>query len=132
VTDNLLKPINLPPDQLKNLLNVLDEVGGQCSKKNLRRSKRTRYRTVRAVVHVLDHRGEEEISFCAPTRNLSSGGMAFLHKQMLPVEQRLKIEIPILEEQPLAVMARVARCQHVKGMIHEIGVEFLGVVNPAD
>ena len=48
-----------------------------------------------------------------------------LTKQMLAPNQLLRIEIPLLDGQVLQTPARVARCRHIKGMLHEVGVEFL-------
>jgi hypothetical protein len=76
---------------------------------------------------VITGRDEPSPCFWGPTRNISAGGLAFLHRQALAVGQELEVDIPLLDRQVLCVEARVVRCRHVKGMVHEIGVEFLGI-----
>jgi hypothetical protein len=120
--------LGLTPDQLTALLDELDEASKDPSFSK-RRSPRKPFRSVNVRVHVLNTKADGDVSFYVPTRNLSLHGLAFLHHHMMPVDQTLRLEIPFRKGYVVQLLARVARCRHVRGMIHEIGVEFTGKVN---
>lgn len=122
--DNQLRSVGLTGDTLQSLLNTLDQASASPSRQK-RRSPRLPYRSLQVLVHVLDHHRESVVSFRVATRNISAHGLAFLRNQMLAPNQLLKIEIPLLDGQVLQTLARVAQCRHIKGMLHEVGVEFL-------
>jgi hypothetical protein len=123
-----LSPVALPPGDLQKVLDALDAAGGSgLPARDDRRSRRLSYRSLEVVIRVITGRDEPSPCFWGPTRNISAGGLAFLHRQALAVGQELEVDIPLLDRQVLCVEARVVRCRHVKGMVHEIGVEFLGI-----
>ncbi len=124
-TDSQFHSEGLTAQQLQDLLNALD-AASPAPDRQKRRSRRLPFRRLRLRVQVLDQHGKITTSFRVPTRNVSSHGLAFLHKQMLAPGQMLKIEIPVLDSEVIHVQARVARCRHLKGMLHEVGVEFVG------
>lgn len=127
--NNQIRPIRLTEEQLKGLLDHLDGAAAK-PEKEVRRSDRVSYRALNVTVHVLSG-SEISTSFQVPTRNLSASGLAFLHKQMLGIQQRLQIEIPLVDERTLTVVAEVVRCRHVQGMVHEIGVRFQSLADEA-
>ena len=118
--------LGLTQAQLRSLLDELDQAGGDESTLQKRRSPRKPFRSVNVLISMLDSHGDPEISFRVLTRNISLHGLAFLHHQMIPVEQLLQVEIPFRKGYTVRLLARVAHCRHVRGMIHEIGVEFKG------
>lgn len=83
-------------------------------------------------VRVLDDHQREESTFHTTTRNISSSGLAFLHKQMLPPGKRLVLSVPLLDQRTVHLAASVVHCRHVRGMVHEIGVKFLQFVDQPD
>ena len=118
--------LGLTQAQLRSLLDELDQAAGDESTPQKRRSPRKPFRSVNVLISMLDSHGDPEISFRVLTRNISLHGLAFLHHQMIPVEQLLQVEIPFRKGYTVRLLARVAHCRHVRGMIHEIGVEFKG------
>ena len=102
-TDKQLTSTALTGDELKALLDALDATQG-APQHQRRRHRRLPYRSLRVGVEVLDQ-----------------------HGQALVPGQLLRLEIPLLDDQVLVTAARVARCHHLKGMLHEIGVEFQGL-----
>ena len=133
-SDNYVQSMSLPANQLRALLDSLDDIGTSSSsnKADARRHRRLRYRTRRATVRVLEKPSDRETVFNATTRNISSRGLAFLHKQMMPLGKRLMLSIPLLDDQTIQVLAEVAHCRHVRGMIHEIGIRFLQLEKDSD
>ncbi|GJM19347.1 MAG: hypothetical protein DHS20C14_15600 [Phycisphaeraceae bacterium] len=59
-----------------------------------------------------------------PTRNLSAGGVGFLHRSYLHVGTRFRIRLTDLSGQVHNVEGAVAWCRYVSAMVHEIGGEF--------
>jgi hypothetical protein len=111
-------------EQIQSLLNTLD-AAQRVPIEEARRAARLTYRSLEVCVEVLNIRGEVLFGFCVPTRNISATGIAFLHKQMLTPGAKLHVDIPLLDERSIKVCARVMRCRHITGMVHEVGVEFL-------
>jgi hypothetical protein len=124
-TEQQFALLGLTQNQLNSLLDELDHASAGVPP-DQRRSPRTSFRSVNVHVRLLDSMGRPEVSFRVPTRNISLHGLAFLHHHMLPIDQLLHIEIPFKKGYVVQLLARVARCRHVRGMIHEIGVEFKG------
>ncbi len=57
-------------------------------------------------------------------RNLSCGGISLLHNSYLHVGGKVTVTLPHPETGPMAIGGYITRCNHVKGVIHEIGVKF--------
>ena len=129
-TDNCTPSLSLAPGLLRSLLDSLDRANQQTGEGHeSRRHRRLKYRTPLMLVRVLDDHQREESVFQTTTRNISSSGLAFLHKQMLPPGKRLILTIPLLDDQTAHLAATVVHCRHIRGMIHEIGVSFLKFVD---
>ncbi|MBI4579924.1 MAG: PilZ domain-containing protein [Planctomycetes bacterium] len=123
-SENKIRSVRLPDDQLAILLDALDRQDGRKAAE-LRRHKRMSFRTAKVVLHVLDNLDTVECSFRVAARNISANGMAFVHGQMLPPGKRALVEIPRKHNDPLHVLGQVAHCRHIGGMVHEVGLRFL-------
>lgn len=65
-------------------------------------------------------------------RNLSSTGIGFLHSSFIHNGTLCTVHLPDLEGNIHPTMAKVVRCQHFKGIVHEIGLLFLKPINIRD
>lgn len=126
VTEQQFGLLGLTNEQLNALLDDMDKACKETTARENRRSVRRPFRSVNVRVSILDNAAKETITFKVPTRNISLHGLAFLHHHMLQVGQMLRIQIPFRKGYTVELLARVARCRHVSGMIHEIGAEFKG------
>lgn len=126
--DKCIQSIRLSDQQVSAVLNLLDSKE-ESSQQELRRFKRTSFRTRKVLLHVLDGHHGLESSFRVVARNLSMDGLGFIHGQMLPPGKRVLVQIPRKGTDLLNVLAKVAHCRHVKGMIHEVGLKFLAFGN---
>ena len=63
-------------------------------------------------------------SMLLPLRNISAGGLSFLHRSMLHVGTTAAITIPHSNGKSLQRAGRVVRSRHVSGMVYEIGLQF--------
>lgn len=119
-------PINslrLTDPELRQILDRLDKAEAEGEHHSERRADpRLRYRVRHLVVHV--NQGGAEVAFVVPSRNISRGGMAFLHRRMLHVDTPCRVQVMLPGGEWLRVTARVVRCQHVNGVLHEIGLQF--------
>lgn len=61
------------------------------------------------------------------SRNLSTGGLAFLTRQIFYVNQHLVISHELNEKEPLMVLARVCFCRPVDMTVFEVGLAFITV-----
>jgi len=61
------------------------------------------------------------------SRNLSTGGLAFLSRKLFYVEQHLIISHELKENTPLLVLAKVCFCRTVDKGIQEVGLAFSAI-----
>lgn len=121
---SIVESVRLSDDELTKLYEELDgqEVQGMSE---ARRHQRMNFRSRRVVIHVLDNHDSIEASFRVVSRNISAGGLGIIHGQMLTVGKRLLVQLP-RDSDRLNLVGQVAHCRHIKGMLHEVGIQFLG------
>lgn len=80
--------------------------------------------------HILVYLGEEgrEVAYQAPTRNISVGGLSFLHGYMISPGQEIRLRFPGPGWSTRDVTARGCHCRRLEGRICEVGVRW---VNPS-
>lgn len=57
-------------------------------------------------------------------RNLSAGGMSLLHSAFVYPNTKVLVRLPGVSAGFVDVRGKVARCLHVQGRVHEVGVQF--------
>ncbi len=115
--------VKLKDPELLRVLDRLDQNEAEEGERAERRADpRIRYRIRHLVVHI--NQSGSVVAFLVPSRNISRRGIAFLHRQMLHVDTPCRVAVVLPEGEWLSVSARVVRCQHVEGMLHEIGLQF--------
>lgn len=122
----LRRPLQIIPAAMDGefLQEVLDELdtARTITKHERRKFARHLHRCLRVVLIVSEVGGE--VAFVVATRNVSQGGVCFLHRQMMYSGEQCKLVFPLQEGKHLLVPARTIRCQHIRGVLHEIGVRF--------
>jgi len=93
-----------------------------------RRHERYRYR-VRRICVTLFHDGEEATLFVS-ARNLSAGGVAFLHTNPIDIGTHCQVRLVDRHTQDQHVTGAIARCRYVKAEVYEIGVRFDETIDP--
>ncbi|MEK6702186.1 MAG: response regulator [Planctomycetota bacterium] len=58
-------------------------------------------------------------------RNISCGGMSLLHNSFVHTGTRVTVKLSTPSGDIIESEGTIVRCQHVRGMVHEIGVKFL-------
>ncbi|MCW5765957.1 MAG: response regulator transcription factor [Phycisphaeraceae bacterium] len=66
------------------------------------------------------------------TRNLSNRGIGLLHSAYVHLGTPCVVHLPLIGGGVAPVPGKVIRCRHVRGQIHEVGVQFDGSINPRE
>jgi len=115
--------VRLDPAALESLLDRLDSREQAFRGPNRRQRPRLRYRGRTACVQFLEEAGVSKI-FEAPTRNLSRGGLAFLHGGFVHTRVCCRLRLLSRHRKWVFFEGRVARCRYIDGRVHDIGVRF--------
>lgn len=121
-----IRSVRVDKALLRRILDALDSSG--CNfELNKRRHERLSYRGRQVILYT--KQTERDVAFIVPTRNISRGGMSFLHGQMMHIGQACTVDLATNDGNWLSVDGVVVRCRHIRGMIHEIGLKFNGLVS---
>lgn len=123
--------IGVPTRELSSLMDRLDERGSGGEAAAKRTHSRWPFRQT-SVRFVLDHPGGTKAEFQVACRNLSRGGSAVLHSAYVHVGTGCQLFMPRLDSKPVGVPGKIVRCQHVQGLVHELGVRFEEPLNLAE
>lgn len=117
-----LNTLGLGPRELHAVLDFLDEQdrGGGSVRREF---SRWAYRATSVRVS-LEHPGGTATTLYMAGRNLSRGGASLLHNTFVHSGTRCEVELPRVGMRPLVVQGTVVRCQHRRGVLHEVGVRF--------
>lgn len=63
-------------------------------------------------------------------RNISPGGLAFLHNQPAGIQTRCRVWLLDKSQQAHACEGTIVRCDHVLGQVHEIAVQLDRRIDP--
>lgn len=122
--------IGLTGKALDSLLHDLDggSEGGAHAKREF---VRWPHRLDRVFLKVRQPGGQEAV-IRVVCRNLSRGGMAILHNAYMHPKSKCAVVLPHLLNGPTVVEGTVVRCQHRRGVIHEVGIRFAQSINVRD
>jgi len=111
-----------PLADAKLLLDSLDETAGRDAGAADRRTARQTWRKPLKVT--VTHPGGNTRSVEVVTRNLSCGGLSFLHDGFLHTGTRCDLQLTTTDGAWVDVHATVVRCRYVAGRVHEINLSF--------
>jgi len=127
----IVQTVRLDDARLFELLDRLDANQGGAAR-NRRRHERFSYRTKVLVVHIKQPGSGSPVAYLAPARNLSAGGVAFLHGGFLHKGTLCVADLLTVHGRRQRVAGDVVACRHVDGSVHEIGVKFREEIDPAN
>ncbi|MHC4063772.1 MAG: PilZ domain-containing protein [Planctomycetota bacterium] len=128
--------VDLDQEELDRLLDQLDEAAlpYESAEPDRRTHDRKRCRTTMVLVAVTQEGVEEH--FAIPVRNVSPGGISFLHRSALQRGSPCFVRISLAGGRWCQTTGKVARCWHVTGTVYEIGLQFYQTMDtsrlPAD
>ncbi|MEN0020678.1 MAG: response regulator [Planctomycetota bacterium] len=73
----------------------------------------------------ITHPGGSESEVSVACRNLSAGGIGFLHNTYLHPESSVAVILPHPSRGDVELVGSVVRCQHRQGKVHDVAVRFL-------
>ncbi len=112
--------LRLEDAEVEEILHSLESSDGDRSGRGVRA---TRY--IFGLQVKLTQPGGSAIERRVVTRNVSTGGMAFLHAGYVHPGSRFSASIPTADDGAvIGVAGEVVRCRHIKKMIHEIAIRF--------
>lgn len=115
--------INLEQRALDDLLNELDDSPGNTEASKRRDFIRWPFRQTSVSMRVVQGRGiETELEVAC--RNLSCGGASVLHSSFLHTGSRVTLRLPVADGGVELAEGTICRCNHVRGVVHEIGIRF--------
>jgi CheY-like chemotaxis protein/HPt (histidine-containing phosphotransfer) domain-containing protein len=114
--------IRLPQRELEQLLLDLNRQQ-TATADSKRRTRRWTMPLSKGVLTLTDSAMRQSHHLVVP-RNLSSGGMSFLLGGFVYLGTHCTITLKGLDGKAHGVGAKIARCQHVRGRLHDVGVAF--------
>lgn len=132
--DPFTKTVRLSDAERQQLLNQLDHSQEIASDKlqtesNRRANIRYPYRKGDIPI-VVEQPGGVITRLSVSPRNLSSGGIAFLHGGFLYVGSKCSLQLTALSTEPIVVSGEIVNCRHVDGILHEVSVKFDMPIDP--
>lgn len=113
--------IKLNEEELESFLGWIDT---QSCPSDVHRRKHERYAyRCKGLVVSIDQ-GNYQSILTAPIRNISNGGMAFLHRAMVHVGRSCRLQIRTPANRWIHITGKVVRARYVTQGIYEIGVQF--------
>ena len=94
-----------------------------------RREKRWSYRAS-DIALIVQHPGGGVGRFLVCSRNLSAGGIGFIHGGFLHPGSECSLLLRHHDGSPMALAGQVAHCRHLSGRHHEIGIQFSEKIDP--
>lgn len=132
--DPYTKTVRLSNAQRQEMLDKLDqsqELASDNVQPESNRRANTRYPYRKGDLHlVVQQPGGVITRLLVSPRNLSSGGIAFLHGGFLYVGSRCTIQLSALAIKPMVVSGEIVNCRHVDGILHEVCVKFDKPIEP--
>jgi CheY-like chemotaxis protein len=103
----------------------------QVTAKNRRNQERLHYTNPAGLIVQMRHPGGSASNFLVRARNLSATGIGFLHGSFVYSGTPCMLALRGVNGKIVGIEGTVARCQHVKGHVHDIGVCFNEPINLA-
>lgn len=80
----------------------------------------------------LTSRQMSRTNICVATRNISRSGVSVLHSNFVHTGTGTSVTLQRLDSSTVTVRGTVVRCQHISGIVHEIGIKFDVPIHPQE
>lgn len=117
-----LSTLKLKPNEQEIITTFLEDRSRTSERR--RSVRRFRYLNPAGLIVHVAHPGGTIVPYRVTPRDLSERGMGFLHGNFLYPGSNCKIELRGKDGKPQRISARIARCEHVTGRVHDVGIEF--------
>ncbi|MFK7961527.1 MAG: response regulator [Phycisphaerales bacterium] len=129
---NATKSLRFPDAYVDLILNQLDNEPGNDKGASRRGSKRFPYRMASMPVKMQQPGSPNAALYLVPTRNLSSGGISFLHGGFVHNGTRILMQ-PVRQDGMWSdLIGKVVYCRYIERGVHEVCVEFDNEIDPSE
>lgn len=124
------RSLQLSEQQWGNLIAVMEAGKGPTvpATRDRRDLDTVRYPFVRRAALRISHPGGTVTTHLVRTRNLSTGGVGFIHGAFLYPQTTCHVALQTRHGESVALSGQVGWCRHVSGKSHEIGVRLNQVI----
>lgn len=126
-----VNPLRVAPAEIDSLLAEFERADAAAPVNPRRRVKRWRLRIPKVILTFAGQNGSHVHHIAVP-RNLSVDGCGVLFGAFTHVGIRCQVTMRDLKGKARTLPGKVARCSHVKGRLHELGIRFDSTVSPGD
>lgn len=106
------------------ILAALDRGSASAAGRDRRRQTRVPYERRAGLIVQMHHPGGSIENYLVRVRNLSTGGVGFLHGSFVYTGTYCVMTLLTINNRAVRVEGKVVRCRHVRKHVHEIGVRF--------
>lgn len=128
--DTFFDSLKLTEEDRAAVLDKLDAESARAVSGSRRAHPRFEYRAENVHV-VITHPGGSSARCLVSTRNLSTGGIAFLHGGFLYNGTECRIVLFTRNGEAKMLTGRVRNCRHIYQRIHEVGLQFSEPIDPS-
>jgi hypothetical protein len=120
----VIDTLRLTQSQCAELLRESIEREARSGERHERAHRRFPFADVQSLVLRVDQPGGNAADYRVLARNISQGGLAVFHGQLLYPNTRCTAFLRTAEGKAVAVSGTVVYCRHYRAKIHEVGVRF--------
>lgn len=122
--------LRINDSEREHLLETLEKLAAESHvARNIRAHDRVTF-TIKPFAVTFLHPGGVETRCLVTARNLSVGGLGFLHGGFLYDGTRCQLHVPTIYGDRRTLTGAVRSCRHISGNIHEVGVQFDEPIDP--
>jgi len=124
------RSVDLTDNDREAMLSRLEEAASAPRGSSRRKEPRMEYRAV-DIALTIQHPGGTSANFLVASRNLSAGGMSFLHGGFLHSGTECRVILTAKDGHRIALTGTVRSCRLIERRTHEIGIQFCEKIDPA-
>lgn len=124
-------PIRVRNIELEQILEEMERSSGSDAGASKRLMRRWSIKGVKAVLTLTDSMGQQKHQMAVP-RNLSTMGIGCITGSFIHVGTRCVVSLRDRRGGVRSLPGKVMRCKHVRGSLHDIGVNFDVEIQPED
>ncbi len=133
--DEYRNTVRISDDERRRLLDELDKVQAVASEDvdpddNRRQDHRFTYRPGHISIAV-EQPGGVTTRLSVSPRNISAGGVAFLHGGFLYTGSRCALRLGPQLKGTMEIGGEIVNCRHIQGLLHDVSVKFDRAIDPS-
>ncbi|MBL4591059.1 MAG: response regulator [Phycisphaerales bacterium] len=122
--------LRIGPRELDALVDRI-ESGSTANSNKDREFVRWEFRNV-TVVLTIENAGGSTVSIPVVAKDISRGGISLLHSAYVYPDSKCTVSFKVPDGRTFHVKGRIARCMHIGGKVHEVGIAFDEQVSTRD